>query len=188
MDGKSPFFKGLVEVLSTRATMLGRACRREIIGYEGFGRPGEVLVKSAQIRAARGFLDWTVRDLSERAGVPRDTLNNIETGAYAGAPETLAATRRVLERAGVEFTNGDAPGVRLRPNDEPRVRSPRRGGGRRDRREPSVTYYKAGNVSPAARKAHHRKIRSARSDDRVRVPRTGPEARQRQVRRAGVDN
>jgi DNA-binding XRE family transcriptional regulator len=91
------------------------ACRCDIIGYEGSGRPGEVLVTSAQIRAARGLLDWTVRDLAERAGVPRNTLSNIETGAYAGAPETLAAIRRVLERAGVEFTNGDAPGVRLRP-------------------------------------------------------------------------
>ena len=70
---------------------------------------------SAQISAARGLLDWTVRDLAERAGVPRNTFSNIETGAYAGAPETLAAIRGVLERAGVEFTNGDTPGVRLRP-------------------------------------------------------------------------
>jgi hypothetical protein len=45
-----------------------------------------VLVTSAQIRAARGLLDWTVRDLAERA----------------------------VEYAGVEFTNGDAPGVRFR--------------------------------------------------------------------------
>jgi len=95
--------------------MLGRASRREIIGCEGFGRLGEVLVTSAQIGAARGLLDGTVRDLAERAGVHRDIVSKIETGAYAGAPETLAAIRRVLERAGVEFTNGDAPGVRLRP-------------------------------------------------------------------------
>ena len=95
--------------------MLGRACRSDSIGYEKSGRPGEALVIGAQIRATRGLLDWTVRDLAERAGVPRNTLVNIETGAYAGAPETLAAIRRVLERAGVEFTNGDAPGVRLRP-------------------------------------------------------------------------
>ena len=65
-------------------------------------------------RAARGLLDWTVRDLAERSGVDRDMVSKIETGAYAGAPETLAAIRRVLERAGVEFTNGDAPGVKLR--------------------------------------------------------------------------
>jgi hypothetical protein len=41
-------------------------------------------------------------------------VSKIETGAYAGDPGTLAAIRRALERAGVEFTNGDAPGVRLR--------------------------------------------------------------------------
>jgi transcriptional regulator with XRE-family HTH domain len=73
-----------------------------------------VLVTSAQIRAARGLLDWTVRDLAERSGVHRDTVSKIETGAYAGVPATLEAIRRTLEYAGVEFTNGDAPGVKLR--------------------------------------------------------------------------
>jgi hypothetical protein len=38
---------------------------------------GTRLVTSAQIRAARGLLDWTVRDLSERAGVPRNTVSNM---------------------------------------------------------------------------------------------------------------
>ena len=69
---------------------------------------------SAQIRAAQGLLDWTVRDLAERSGVHRDTVSKIETGTYAGAPATLGAIRRPLEYAGVEFTNGDAPGVKLR--------------------------------------------------------------------------
>ena len=67
---------------------------------------------SARIRAARGLLNWTVRDLAERAGVHRNTVSNIETGAYAGAPETLEAIRRAFEKAGVEFTNGKRPGVR----------------------------------------------------------------------------
>jgi hypothetical protein len=70
-------------------------------------------VTSAEIRAVRGLLDWTVRDVAERALVSIET-RNIETGAYAGAPQTLEAIRRALEYAGVEFTNGDAPGVRLR--------------------------------------------------------------------------
>jgi hypothetical protein len=43
------------------------------------------------------------------------------------------------------------------------------------------------DVSPAARKAHHGNIRSVRSDDRVRVPLSRMEARQRQGARAGVD-
>ncbi|MGA8688870.1 MAG: helix-turn-helix transcriptional regulator [Methyloceanibacter sp.] len=79
---------------------------------DSVGKDG--LVTSAQIRSARRLLDWTVRDLAERARVPRNTVSNIETGAYAGAPQTLEAIRRALEYAGVEFTNGDAPGVRLR--------------------------------------------------------------------------
>jgi transcriptional regulator with XRE-family HTH domain len=70
-------------------------------------------VTSAQIRAARGLLDWTVRDLAERSGVHRDMVSKIETGA-SGGPATLKAIRRTLEYAGVEFTNGDAPGVKLR--------------------------------------------------------------------------
>jgi len=42
------------------------------------------------------------------------TINNIEVGRYAGDPESLAVIETVLTRAGVEFTNGNRPGVRLR--------------------------------------------------------------------------
>ena len=69
---------------------------------------------SAQVRAARGLLNWTVRDLAARAGVHRNTITNVETGKYAGDPETLTAIRYVFGKAGVEFTNGDRPGVRLK--------------------------------------------------------------------------
>ena len=68
---------------------------------------------SAQVRAARGLLNWTVRDLAEKAGVHRNTITNIETERYAGDPETLRSIQRALEKAGVEFTNGSKPGVRL---------------------------------------------------------------------------
>jgi transcriptional regulator with XRE-family HTH domain len=71
-------------------------------------------VTSAQVRGARGLLNWTVRDLAEKAGVHRNTVTNFETGRYVGDPETLAAIRRALEKAGVEFTNGKRSGVRLR--------------------------------------------------------------------------
>jgi transcriptional regulator with XRE-family HTH domain len=63
---------------------------------------------------ARAALNWTVRDLAKATGLHRNTINNIEVGRYAGDPESLAAIERVLTRAGVEFTNGDQPGVRLR--------------------------------------------------------------------------
>jgi hypothetical protein len=39
-----------------------------------------------------------------------NTITNIETGRYAGKPETVAAIKKALERVGIEFTTG---GVRL---------------------------------------------------------------------------
>lgn len=71
------------------------------------------MVTSAQIRAGRALLNWTVRDLADRAGVHRNTVTRAETDA-TGPGHATAAIRTALEAAGVEFTNGDAPGVRLR--------------------------------------------------------------------------
>lgn len=73
-------------------------------------------VTSAQMRAARGLLNWSVRELSERSGVHRNTITNFETGKSGGDERTVAALRRCLEAAGVIFVaeNGEGPGVRLR--------------------------------------------------------------------------
>ena len=62
---------------------------------------------------ARAALEWTVRRLAEEAGVSHDTIVRFEKGEQLKAV-TVAAIRERLEAAGVEFTNGDAPGVRLR--------------------------------------------------------------------------
>ena len=73
------------------------------------------MVTSAQLRAARGLLNWTVRDLAEKSGVHRNTVTRIETDA-TGAGHAIEAIRRALEDAGVVFIaeNGGGPGVRLR--------------------------------------------------------------------------
>lgn len=63
---------------------------------------------------ARAALNWSLADLAEASGVHRNTISNIETGRYAGSAESLAAIKAAVEAQGVEFTNGDAPGVRLR--------------------------------------------------------------------------
>jgi transcriptional regulator with XRE-family HTH domain len=63
---------------------------------------------------ARAALDWTTRDLAERARVGITTVNRFEKGARVAIPATLAAMRHALEQAGVEFLNGD--GARLRPH------------------------------------------------------------------------
>lgn len=69
---------------------------------------------SAQIRAGRALVNWTVRKLAEKAGIHRNTVTNIETARSLGDDATLDAIRQALEKAGVEFTNGKRPGVRLR--------------------------------------------------------------------------
>jgi transcriptional regulator with XRE-family HTH domain len=77
-------------------------------------------VTSAQVRMARGALNWTVRDLAEAAGLHRNTISNIEVGRYSGDPETLTTIENVLKRAGVEFIdeNGGGPGVRLKKRQQ----------------------------------------------------------------------
>jgi ribosome-binding protein aMBF1 (putative translation factor) len=68
----------------------------------------------AQVRAARALLDWSRERLSQTADVPVRTLDRMEKGEGAPQRRTLTAIRAALEAAGVEFTNGDAPGVRLK--------------------------------------------------------------------------
>ena len=72
-----------------------------------------IKVTSAHVRAARGFLKWTVRDLADNSGVHRNTITKIEADQAKHEP-TIAAVVRALEAAGIEFINGDGPGVRLR--------------------------------------------------------------------------
>lgn len=73
------------------------------------------MVTSAQIRAARGLLNWTVRELADRSGVHRNTITRIETEETSGG-HSSATVRAALEAAGVQFIdeNGGGAGVRLR--------------------------------------------------------------------------
>jgi hypothetical protein len=61
------------------------------------GRLGEVLVTSAQIRAARGLLDWTVRDLAERLLNARQVFDEDGTDSAL-----LLAIEDVTERRDTE--------------------------------------------------------------------------------------
>jgi chemotaxis response regulator CheB len=70
---------------------------------------------SAQIRAARALLKWSAADLARHSALGVNTVRRAET-ADEGTSLTAAnelAIRRTFEAAGVEFTNGDQPGVRL---------------------------------------------------------------------------
>jgi len=69
-------------------------------------------MKPIQLRMARAAVGWGVRELAAKAGVVANTVTRIENGADA-KQSTIDALRRALEAAGVEFTNGEQPGVRL---------------------------------------------------------------------------
>jgi hypothetical protein len=75
-------------------------------------------LSSAQIRAARSLLKWTVADLARHSSLGLNTIKRAEV-AENGTSLTKAndiAIRRAFEAAGVEFIdeNGGGPGVRLR--------------------------------------------------------------------------
>jgi transcriptional regulator with XRE-family HTH domain len=70
-----------------------------------------------QIKAARELLGWTQDELAEASGVSSPTIARLEAeddGQLGGRPETGEKIRRALEKAGIEFTNGDGLGVRLK--------------------------------------------------------------------------
>ena len=65
-----------------------------------------------QCRMARAALGLGVRELAATAKVSIDTVARFERGDQL-KERTVDALRHALEAAGVEFTNGDQPGVRL---------------------------------------------------------------------------
>jgi len=70
-----------------------------------------------QFRAARALLDWSRSELAKRAGQSPSTVKRVEgAGNEPVSPEARRTLQATLEAAGVEFTNGDAPGVRLHPH------------------------------------------------------------------------
>lgn len=52
--------------------------------------------------------------LAERANVGESTVRNFEASRSIPVKNNLDALRRALEAAGVEFTNGVQPGVRMK--------------------------------------------------------------------------
>ena len=69
---------------------------------------------SAQIRAARALLNWSMRQLSERSGVSQSAISRAERAKDHPTmhEQGLNAIKATLERFGVEFL-GES-GVRMR--------------------------------------------------------------------------
>jgi transcriptional regulator with XRE-family HTH domain len=75
-------------------------------------------ITSAQIRAARALIRWTAEDLARKADLGVATIRRAEAtdGLLQMTVSNLAAVRRTLEAAGIEFIFEDdgVLGVRLR--------------------------------------------------------------------------
>ena len=75
---------------------------------------GNDTLSPEQSRAARRLLNWSRIRLGCRSNASETTISKFEEGLCVLSVDKLAAIRAALEVAGVEFTNGDQPGVRLR--------------------------------------------------------------------------
>ena len=77
------------------------------------------MITSAQIRAARGMLEWSRSDLAEKSGVGFSSMMRLESaeGVPGAQFKTLEAIKRTFEKAGIEFigTPEDGAGVRWKP-------------------------------------------------------------------------
>jgi transcriptional regulator with XRE-family HTH domain len=71
------------------------------------------MITPAQCRAARALLNWSQQQLADASKAGVVTIRNFEGGKSSPINSTLEVLRRALESAGVEFTDGNAPGVKL---------------------------------------------------------------------------
>jgi hypothetical protein len=70
---------------------------------------------SEQMRAARMLLRWGQKDIAGASGISLPAIKRMETipGALAAQSRTIEAIRGAFEKAGIEFTNDDFPGVKF---------------------------------------------------------------------------
>jgi hypothetical protein len=74
------------------------------------------MITSAQIRAARGILDWSRRDLANSSGISFASMIRLESfdGVPASNFKTLEAIKKAFEEAGVEFIGTPERGAGVR--------------------------------------------------------------------------
>src|ERR1700684_3337091 len=71
-------------------------------------------ITRAQCRAGRALVEMDQNSLAAAASVSRGVIIDFESGKRTPGANNLAAIVAALEAAGVEFTNGGEPGVKLK--------------------------------------------------------------------------
>jgi transcriptional regulator with XRE-family HTH domain len=74
------------------------------------------MITSAQIRSARGLLNWSRKELAEHSGVSFASMMRLESfdGVPASNFKTLEAIKNAFEVAGVEFIGTPEEGAGVR--------------------------------------------------------------------------
>ena len=82
------------------------------------------VLTAQQIRAARGALGWSVRELADLTGVGTATISRYEIADAVprSRKDNLEKIQAALEAAGIEFigTPDDGPGIRIHSQDSDR--------------------------------------------------------------------
>lgn len=68
------------------------------------------MINGNQVRAARGLLNWTLKDLAKKASLQPTTITDFENASRPSTTETIQKITDALIQAGIEFT---ATGVQL---------------------------------------------------------------------------
>ena len=68
------------------------------------------MIFAAQIRAARGLLNWSQGELAERAGVSKQSVTRIENGTMDPRFSTITGLNEAIRSAGVEMAE-DVNGI-----------------------------------------------------------------------------
>lgn len=65
------------------------------------------MITTAQIRGARGILNWSQGDLSDRTDISATSIGSIENGLTQPRESTLSIIQKSFEDAGIEFLPND---------------------------------------------------------------------------------
>jgi DNA-binding XRE family transcriptional regulator len=80
----------------------------------GCSHARDEMISAAQLRAARGLLDWTRADLAKAANISPETVKNIEHGTFRPQENTAEAIIKAFAARDVLFT--DDEGVKVFKN------------------------------------------------------------------------
>ncbi|WPX96018.1 helix-turn-helix transcriptional regulator [Candidatus Bandiella euplotis] len=70
-------------------------------------RSDQVLISSAQVRAARGLLNWTQSELADRCNLTKATIANIENEKHHLTSKTADKIYQAFTEANIEFLGND---------------------------------------------------------------------------------